>query len=430
MEVFFTYILSSTFCLTILLIAYELLLKKETFFRLNRFLLLGVIIISHIIPLLELPVFTNLTISTNNVQQLPVVIKNLGSEMLYAHETGLGLESLAKYLLITISALLLIKFLYSILTIINMVRQGEKEKRQGYSIVYTRSEVSPFSFLNYIIINKNDIQKSDLDKVLIHENKHIREWHTFDLFIIEILLVFHWFNPFVYLLKKRLVMCHEYQADQAVVEVTKDEKSYQEFLFNMIGTRNKYQIINSLNNSLIKNRFVMMNKLKSHKLALIKYLAVLPVIAGLLFMFSCQKTTKSAPESKNEAIRKGEGNILPEDDETTKLLKADLGDVTFLKEFKSDVKADGIEKFKMVLAGNSVFRFGIYDDPANDGNTELMLWDSTSMLASSLNGVKMGSMTTFDYKIEKTGIYKLLVKPKDSKGGRSRVVIAFVKRAE
>lgn len=56
MGAFFVYILKSAVCLAVFYLFYRLLLSKETFHRFNRIALLGILILSCVIPFAEVTV--------------------------------------------------------------------------------------------------------------------------------------------------------------------------------------------------------------------------------------------------------------------------------------------------------------------------------------------------------------------------------------
>ena len=56
MGIFFVYILKSSVCLTIFYLFYKLLLSRDTFHRFNRVALLGILLLSQLIPFCEITV--------------------------------------------------------------------------------------------------------------------------------------------------------------------------------------------------------------------------------------------------------------------------------------------------------------------------------------------------------------------------------------
>ena len=93
------------------------------------------------------------------------------------------------------------------------------EKELGISfrthLLISEEDVSPFSWLDTIVISKKDISDG-LRDVLVHELAHVLLHHSADLLFSEIFIVTQWFNPFIYLMRKSLVLTHDYSADQTV----------------------------------------------------------------------------------------------------------------------------------------------------------------------------------------------------------------------
>ena len=110
----------------------------------------------------------------------------------------------------------------------------------------------------------------------------------------EIVRVFQWFNPFIYLFTRSLRAVHEFQADKECITTGISVNNYQKLLFNQVFKSKVFTITNSFSNpSLIKKRMIMMTKKRSRALANLKLLMVLPVIAAvMIFISSCNKVIK------------------------------------------------------------------------------------------------------------------------------------------
>ena len=99
-----------------------------------------------------------------------------------------------------------------------------------------------------------------------------------------LLTVVGWYNPFVWLIRYSIRQNLEFIADRQVVGSGVDRKAYQYHLLNVVG-RPAYRLANSFNFSSLKKRIVMMNKVRSARVHLVKFLFVLPLLAVLLLAF-------------------------------------------------------------------------------------------------------------------------------------------------
>ncbi|MDD4033574.1 MAG: M56 family metallopeptidase, partial [Bacteroidales bacterium] len=136
-------------------------------------------------------------------------------------------------------------------------------KRKVRLIVHSK-EMAPFSWMRYIMVSEKDMTE-DGREILIHELSHIRHGHSMDLILMDLLIVFQWFNPAVWLMKQSVQQVHEFQADDSVLRAGVNAKQYQLLLIKKaVGTR-RYSMVNSFNHSKLKKRITMMWKKKSSK---------------------------------------------------------------------------------------------------------------------------------------------------------------------
>lgn len=162
-------------------------------------------------------------------------------------------------------------------------------------LLISGEDVAPCSWMNIIVVSKKDMGDG-FRNVLIHELAHVRKHHSADLLLSEIFIVTQWFNPFIYLMRKFLVLAHDYSADQAVLDNGADESEYRQLLIKKSVGACYYHIANGLNKSNLKNRFIMMTNPK-HFSAVWKSLFGLPIIALLAVLFS------SAPASAVNSVK-------------------------------------------------------------------------------------------------------------------------------
>lgn len=146
---------------------------------------------------------------------------------------------------------------------------------------------TPFSWLNYIVIGEADLMESG-DEILRHELSHIRKRHTLDVMLADLLLIYQWFNPAAWLLKRSLQQVHEFQADEAVLQSGVNAKHYQLLLVKKAVGRRLFSMANNFNYSKLKNRIAMMLKEKSSKWAYVKYLYILPLAFAFVSVYASE----------------------------------------------------------------------------------------------------------------------------------------------
>jgi len=302
MDKVINYIFESGFSLAVLTTIYILFLRKETFFKQNRIFLLGSILFSVIIPLVKLPAITSIgpvMLPEVTVSPYKSILKIMS---FYGRPDGPDFNAIAGIINVLIYTYLAgviyfsLRFLYRILRIMLLVKRNEVKEGNGYKLVLIDGYFSPFSFLNYVFVSRSGEKNDDYDKMILHELEHVKQGHTVDILLLEALTVFHWFNPFVWLLKRVVRENHEFLADTGVLSKGVNRVWYKQLLLNQyVGQQ--YIISNSFNYSLIKKRIKMMSKIRSSKLAGIKYLLGFIFATALLIAFGCEQNN-SLPEEK------------------------------------------------------------------------------------------------------------------------------------
>ena len=296
MGTFFVYILKTSICLTGFYLFYRLLLSKETFHRFNRVALLGILLLSLLIPFCEITVPKE-----SEVQQTLLTIEQILT--LADHVPQTEVEVLPSSIPLWLPVLLCIYLLgilfflgrniYSLSHMLRLLHGGRQEKlEKGITLIIHDKNIAPFSWMKYVVISEKDLQENGKE-ILIHEMAHVHNRHSIDLLISDICIIFQWFNPTSWLLKQELQNIHEYEADETVIRQGVNAKQYQLLLIKKaVGTR-LYSMANSFNHSNLKKRITMMLKEKSSPWARMKYLYVLPVAVITLTAFA-------RPEISNE----------------------------------------------------------------------------------------------------------------------------------
>lgn len=285
MGIFFVYILKSSVCLTIFYLFYKLLLSRDTFHRFNRIALLSLIMLSVIIP------FCEITLEEATAIQRPVMdLENLLAAV--SMRTSAESASQPVWLRVMVIAyiiggiLTLCQFAYSFYALFRLMRQGTPKLVDGIHLILTDQPVVPFSWMRTIVISRKDFEESGIE-IMTHEMAHIKARHSIDLLISEICILFHWFNPSVWLLRQELQNIHEYEADESVLNQGVDAKRYQLLLIKKaVGAQRFTSMANSFNHSSLKKRITMMLKKKSNPWARLKYLYVLPLAAIAVAAFA------------------------------------------------------------------------------------------------------------------------------------------------
>jgi hypothetical protein len=182
--------------------------------------------------------------------------------------------------------ILSVRLIKHLIKLLQIVKKNRIFKEFGTKIVFIDQDCTPFSFFNYIFANKTYLSKKDLQHIIAHEKIHIRQYHSLDILLIEIITIIQWFNPFVWPYKNFLKETHEYLADNGVIEQGFNPSRYQMLLFEQHIGAKLFEFANNFKQSQIKRRITMMTKTKSRSRARMKYLLIIPMVLLLVLAFA------------------------------------------------------------------------------------------------------------------------------------------------
>ncbi|HEX8577218.1 MAG TPA: M56 family metallopeptidase [Flavobacterium sp.] len=304
MEALFIYILKSSALLAVFLTAYYLLLRKETFFRTNRWFLVSGVIASLTLPLY----FIKKVVWVQRPQPAPAytdtvsntIIDNAATVMEH-REPAVDWISIIGIAYVVIIALLLLKVGIEFFSLYRLLRNQKVERKKNLALVDINKNVAPFSFFNYIVYNSKLYNAAELENILNHEEVHSRQKHSLDILLAKLMCIAFWFNPLVWLYKKTMIQNLEYIADQEAIRKSNDKRAYQLALLKVVTHQNCFSITNNFYQSLIKKRIVMLNKNQSKKSNLWKYLLIFPALVAFMVYFQVKVI---AQEKQQERISK------------------------------------------------------------------------------------------------------------------------------
>lgn len=276
------YLVEANIYLGVFYLCYFLFLNHDTHYLLGRAYLLFSCVVAFVLPVTQLSilkpvepairqvVFTNPVYNNGPVQEItidePMRQFTLADGLFYVYIIG--------------AAIALLVLGYRLYRLFLLTRKRPALQGNSYKIVHLYGDNTAFSFFNYLFIGTEVPQA---DTIIAHELVHIRQKHSADIIFVELLKVISWFNPFVYLLQRSLRTIHEYIADEQTAAKEKDALTYSSFLLNNAYGIQGAPIAHSFfNYNLLKKRIIMLNQKRSGRLARLKYLAAVPLCAGML----------------------------------------------------------------------------------------------------------------------------------------------------
>ncbi len=266
---------------------YRLLLSNETFYNLNRIYLVGSAVLSFGIPFWYSDYIQSFFIT----QQVNEVFYTVLSPAVFgakaSAENPFTWYDLLKVFYGFCTIFLSIKLIFNFLQLKRILGNSESHTKFG----------AGFSFFNFVFVDK-DLQKHEV--VMEHEYVHIKQLHSADVILFEVIAVLCWFNPVVYFYKKSVKHIHEFIADDIASKLEASKADYAMLLFSQQFGLNPHQLTNQfIDKSTLKRRIEMLHKPRSRKIALLKYGFTAPLFALMLVI-------ASASIAKNKDIKKVE----------------------------------------------------------------------------------------------------------------------------
>ena len=263
------YLLLVNIYLVLFYVFYVLLLRKETFFQLNRVYLVTAALLSFIIPVIQANWVQNLFIT----QQVKYTIYSIPVMEYHFKPIDEGHINMGEILTILyLSGILVLSAkltwqLYKLRTVMRMPKAAV-----------------PYSFFKQI---KLDESNPDNAVIEAHEQVHAQQWHSADVLLIEMVMIINWFNPIVYLYRFSIKHIHEYIADRQAVQAGTSKADYALLLLKQTFNAPAHRLVNPFfNHSLLKQRIIMLQKNKSQRISLIKYGLSAPLFILMLILSS------------------------------------------------------------------------------------------------------------------------------------------------
>lgn len=291
------YLLKTGALLALFFLIYELLLKRETFFTLNRLFLFSGIIIALSLPFVS---FTKTQVIEKTIATTPILESEFLSDFSFEHGSVVENQTLLSHIEWTHRLLFIygigvlffsIRFLISLISLRKILKSSSHSFHEnGFRFIETAKETNPFTFFKTIVYNPKQYKNDELKMILHHEKTHAKQWHSVDILISQVLIVFQWMNPIAWLYAKRMDQNLEFIADQKTTSENFSKKTYQIKLLQSAYYGELSLPVNNFH-SFTKNRIMMMNKNKSHRMKSLKALLILPLIAAFLMSFQVKTNT-------------------------------------------------------------------------------------------------------------------------------------------
>ncbi|MDQ6904158.1 MAG: N-acetylmuramoyl-L-alanine amidase [Bacteroidota bacterium] len=282
-------------CSGILCGYYYVALRNKVFHRWNRFYLLASIVLAMIIPIVKINIFQSPNEKGTVVKMLQTI--NNSDEIIieYGRYNGLQLSSttilFTAYTLVTIIFFSI--FILGLYKIKRLRRKNPVTQFEGINFIATDAKGTPFSFFNSIFWNNAiDLHSPQGQQIFNHEIAHVKEKHSYDKMLANVVLIFFWMNPFFWMMKKELSMIHEFIADEEALKDS-DINAFAEMILQTVYPGQNFSLTNNFFHSPLKRRLLMFTKNKNLRVSYVSRLLVLPLMAFIFFAFTIKMNTAS-----------------------------------------------------------------------------------------------------------------------------------------
>ena len=298
------YLLKLSASLMVVYLFYILVLRRLTFYTWNRLYLIGYSMLSLLMPFIDItPVLQE---NDWNEHALMHLVPAIGAQVIVPEvnqnltwrESGWWLPGAVLFTGMTVMG---IRFLIRYYSLVRMKKKASLLVKDDISIYQVDQAIIPFSFGKSIFINNRLHTEKELQQIIAHEFVHVRQRHTIDLLWCELLCIVNWYNPFAWLIRKAVRQNLEFIADNEVLQNGVDKKQYQYLLLRVTDAA-RFTITNHFNFTSLKKRIVMMNRSRSAKIQLGRFLFVLPLMAVLMLAFRSSVSDKQHPVSKPDQV--------------------------------------------------------------------------------------------------------------------------------
>lgn len=330
------YFLKSMLFMVVFYLLYSLFLSRESFHRFNRWTIWFLLMLSLLLPIVPLSnvppswTFTEHNIS-ETVGQLtkveidPVPVRHIDQGSMrvviakdndrgvpYAEVAALQSPPLRRWIYLSPwllgiylfgVAFFALREIMAVQEIRHLLRQGEQRKADGINFTISDTCQNAFSWYNHILIPRFDLSEHH-DEIVAHEMAHCRHHHSIDITGINLIAIFQWFNPAIWLFKRELQMIHEFEADACVMMQSKhpgsgiDGRRYQYLLVERAVESSIFALASMLGERSIKRRILMINNHPSSNRRKWRLLGVLPLT--LLLLLACAESTNSSRAERPE----------------------------------------------------------------------------------------------------------------------------------
>jgi TonB family protein len=302
METYFNYIIESGISLGVFTLIYWFLLRKEVLLKASRFYLLVAVLFSTLLPFLSInlssfnkpetivPIGNEVVLKTNLLETITVTASGFPAKV------GQAIVSIkpSMWFYIVGATLALFFLVTGIAQLLSIISHNRRFRLKMARLIISSKAISPYSFFNYIFISRELPEQENWKAIVHHELEHVRQGHSFDVLFVDFMMVFQWFNPFYWIIRRLVRENHEFLADRAVIQRGNiSTGNYKALLLSQAIGGRPVMTSNFFNVKTIQKRFKMITKNKTGKYSFLKYAFGVMAAMGLTLCFAINTSAKT-----------------------------------------------------------------------------------------------------------------------------------------
>jgi TonB family protein len=317
MDYFINYIIEAGLSLGVFTFIYWFILRRETRFKATRFYLIFALLFSTLLPFLAIQIKTDATLQQETTAIITAQTNMLEAVTIYASgmpgKIGQALLSFDYSLLIYILGAFAAFFVIvaGFIQLFRMLSGNRVFHLKKAKLIVSSKEISPYSFFNYIFISDKLTKQDHWKSMVQHELEHVRQGHTFDVLFVDIMMIFQWFNPFYWIIRRMVRENHEFLADTGVLQKGQiSVPNYKQLLLSQAIGGSPVITSNFFSVKTIKKRFKMITNNKNKKYAILRYTSGVVLALALTMMFACEKNEIANSDIQDNVLYRG--NVMTE----------------------------------------------------------------------------------------------------------------------
>lgn len=343
MALLISYLVKLSISLAAVYLFYRIVLRRLTFYNWNRWYLLAYSAFSFVIPFIN--VYPVLEKNNWNSIEMMAMIPSVSYQQFLSgttHKTAPWTYQDWTMLFILVGiTIMLVRMAIQQWSFVRIRKSSTLLFNDRIKVYQVDKNIIPFSYGNAIFVNQHQHSEEELREIIRHEFIHVKQRHTIDILWGETLCILNWYNPFAWMLRSAIRQNLEFIADNKVLQNGIDKKEYQYLLLKVIGVSH-FSIAPKFNFSSLKKRIAMMNKIKSARVHLLKFLFILPMMGVLLVSFR----NAIHNDKNNEPPSSPQGNTHMTAEDPGKKQRGPRVDTLYFRDSKGNIKVGDFSLFE------------------------------------------------------------------------------------